>query len=244
MRWWTTASFRNEEWTRRTRAARREGFFRSLLGFGFGRAPRQVARIVFVPSYDLTPRDVTPVDTRLRQIRTQLPVPESVPLLERLQAAEPVAMRGQPPVLWDSAEGFLVRDAWGNQWIDWSSGVLITNAGHGDRRIIDAIRGVKNLIFSNPLEAMAKATGAVDYSPRTTGGLHESISDIGADLRSQYLLSYTPSDLNVGGIFHHLRVEVPYKGAKVRARPGYFHGPRPVVEGDPVRDVDVARKRR
>jgi len=51
-------------------------------------------------------------------------------------------MRGQPPVLWDSAEGFLVRDAWGNQWIDWSSGVLITNAGHGDRRIIDAVRGV------------------------------------------------------------------------------------------------------
>jgi len=107
--------------------------------------------------------------------------------------------------------------------------------------VIDAIRGVKNLIFSNPLEAMAKATGAVDYSPRTTSGLHESISAIGADLRSQYLLSYTPSDLNVGGIFHHLRVEVPYKGARVRARPGYFHGPRPVVEGDPVRDVDAAR---
>jgi hypothetical protein len=29
--WWTTASFRNEEWIRMTRASRREGFFRSLL---------------------------------------------------------------------------------------------------------------------------------------------------------------------------------------------------------------------
>ena len=48
-------------------------------------------------------------------------------------------MRGQPPVLWDSAEGFLVRDAFGNQWIDWSSGVLIANAGHGRQEIIDAI---------------------------------------------------------------------------------------------------------
>ena len=28
---------------------------------------------------------------------------------------------------------------WGNQWIDWSSGVLITNAGHGRREIVDAI---------------------------------------------------------------------------------------------------------
>jgi 4-aminobutyrate aminotransferase-like enzyme len=42
--------------------------------------------------------------------------------------------------VWDHAEGFQVFDAWGNQWIDWSSGVLITNAGHGRREIADAIR--------------------------------------------------------------------------------------------------------
>ena len=48
-------------------------------------------------------------------------------------------MRGQPPIVWHRAEGFLVADAWGNQWIDWSSGVLITNAGHGRQEIADAI---------------------------------------------------------------------------------------------------------
>ncbi len=48
-------------------------------------------------------------------------------------------MRGQPPVVWDRAEGFQVYDAWGNCWIDWSSGVLIANAGHGRREIADAI---------------------------------------------------------------------------------------------------------
>jgi len=48
-------------------------------------------------------------------------------------------MRGQPPVVWDRAEGFQVFDAWGNRWIDWSSGVLIANAGHGRREIADAI---------------------------------------------------------------------------------------------------------
>ena len=48
-------------------------------------------------------------------------------------------MRGQPPIVWHRAEGFQVWDAWGNQWIDWSSGVLITNAGHGRREIVDAI---------------------------------------------------------------------------------------------------------
>jgi 4-aminobutyrate aminotransferase/diaminobutyrate-pyruvate transaminase/4-aminobutyrate aminotransferase/(S)-3-amino-2-methylpropionate transaminase len=82
---------------------------------------------------------VARVETPYRRIVTQFPVPESVDLLQRLQAAEPVAMRGQPPVVWDRAEGFQVYDAWGNCWVDWSSGVLITNAGHCHPRVKAAI---------------------------------------------------------------------------------------------------------
>ena len=48
-------------------------------------------------------------------------------------------MRGQLPVVWRRAEGYRVYDGWGNQWIDWTSGVLIANAGHGRREIADAI---------------------------------------------------------------------------------------------------------
>jgi 4-aminobutyrate aminotransferase / (S)-3-amino-2-methylpropionate transaminase / 5-aminovalerate transaminase len=90
--------------------------------------------------YSLIPRQVPRVETPHRRIVTEFPVPQSISILEKLQAYEPVAMRGQPPVVWDHAEGFTVYDAWGNQWIDWSSGVLITNAGHGRREIIDAVR--------------------------------------------------------------------------------------------------------
>jgi 4-aminobutyrate aminotransferase/diaminobutyrate-pyruvate transaminase/4-aminobutyrate aminotransferase/(S)-3-amino-2-methylpropionate transaminase len=89
--------------------------------------------------FDLAPKAIPPVQTRLRRIATRLPVPESLPILERLHCYEPLAMRGQPPVVWDKAEGFQVYDAYGNCWIDWSSGVLITNAGHGRQPIIDAI---------------------------------------------------------------------------------------------------------
>ena len=89
--------------------------------------------------YSLEPVAVTPVRTRHRRICTPLPVPESLPVLERLRAAEPRAMAGQPPIVWDRAEGFQVSDRWGNTWIDWSSGVLITNAGHGRREIRDAV---------------------------------------------------------------------------------------------------------
>jgi len=91
--------------------------------------------------YDLTPQLVPRVETRHRRIVTELPARASLAVLEKLSRYEPMAMRGQPPIVWDRAEGFQVYDAHGNCWIDWSSGVLITNAGHGRREIVDAIIG-------------------------------------------------------------------------------------------------------
>ncbi len=89
--------------------------------------------------YSLVPKAVSRVETAFRRIVTDLPVPESLAILQRLHAFEPIAMRGQPPIVWHRAQGFQVFDAWGNQWIDWSSGVLIANAGHGRQEIVDAI---------------------------------------------------------------------------------------------------------
>jgi acetylornithine/succinyldiaminopimelate/putrescine aminotransferase len=48
-------------------------------------------------------------------------------------------MRGQPPLVWAKAEDIFVYDGYGNQWLDWSSGVLVTNAGHGPSEIRQAI---------------------------------------------------------------------------------------------------------
>lgn len=90
-------------------------------------------------AWDLIPHTVPRVETKYRKISTPIPVPESIPVLEKLRAYEPEAMSGQPLVVWDRAEGVNVFDRWGNMWLDWSSGVLITNAGHGRREIVDAI---------------------------------------------------------------------------------------------------------
>ncbi len=89
--------------------------------------------------YSLTPRRVPLVETKLRRIVTEIPAPASLPVLAQLRQNEPIAMQGQPPIVWDRAENFQVFDASGNCWIDWSSGVLITNAGHGRQEIVDAI---------------------------------------------------------------------------------------------------------
>jgi len=90
--------------------------------------------------FSIEPVEVAPVDTRHRRITTALPAPQSVVTLETLRNVEPISMRGQPPVVWDRAEGFQVHDAYGNMWLDFSCGVLVTNAGHGTKAICDAIR--------------------------------------------------------------------------------------------------------
>jgi 4-aminobutyrate aminotransferase-like enzyme len=90
--------------------------------------------------YDLTPVEVAKVATKYRTIKTKIPVPESLPIFESLEQSEPRSMMGQPPIVWEKAEDFIISDPWGNRWIDWSSGVLITNAGHGRQEIRAALR--------------------------------------------------------------------------------------------------------
>ena len=89
--------------------------------------------------FNITPRTVPRVETKYRRIVTPLPHPNSVATLEKLRRFEPQSMRGQPPLVWDRAEDISVYDKYGNRWLDWSSGVLVTNAGHGAPEIRQAI---------------------------------------------------------------------------------------------------------
>ncbi|HWH67997.1 MAG TPA: aspartate aminotransferase family protein [Candidatus Sulfotelmatobacter sp.] len=89
--------------------------------------------------FSITPQSVPQVKTKYRRIHTPLPHPESVPTLEKLRQFEPQSMRGQPPLVWDRAEDIFVYDKYGNQWLDWSSGVLVTNCGHGVPAVRQAI---------------------------------------------------------------------------------------------------------
>ena len=97
-------------------------------------------RQISMASEEFVPRTVPTVSTKYRRIVTPIPAPESVPILEKLHRFElPLNERGQPPVVWDRAEGIQVYDRWGNMWLDWSSGVLVTNAGHSHPKIRQAI---------------------------------------------------------------------------------------------------------
>jgi 4-aminobutyrate aminotransferase-like enzyme len=92
--------------------------------------------------FPVTPAKVPAVHTRHRKIATAIPHPDSVAILNKLRAVEPVSMEGQPAIVWDRADNYYVFDAYGNQWIDFTSGVLITNAGHGRKPMTDAVKAV------------------------------------------------------------------------------------------------------
>ncbi len=87
----------------------------------------------------LTPVEVEDVSTKFRKISGKIPNEETIRQIEKLRESEPLSMQGQPPIIWDKAEGINVYDAYGNKWLDFSSGVLIANAGHGRKEVADAI---------------------------------------------------------------------------------------------------------
>ena len=90
------------------------------------------------------PKEVKIVKTKYRNIVTKIPVPESLPILERVYETESHSMHGQLPIIWDRAEGVQVYDSWGNKWLDFSSTIFVTNAGHGNKRIVEALKEVIN----------------------------------------------------------------------------------------------------
>src|SRR5215475_13331270 len=89
--------------------------------------------------FSIEPRAVPRVETKHRRIVTPIPHSDSLATLETLRRLEPQSMRGQPPLVWDRADDIYVFDKYGNQWLDWSSGVLVTNCGHGAPEVRQAI---------------------------------------------------------------------------------------------------------
>ena len=83
--------------------------------------------------------------SKYRRIISKIPHPNSLKLLNELEKNEPVAMTGQPPVIWKKAIGFQVFDPYGNIFIDFTSGVLVANCGHNHPEVQNAIiRQVKS----------------------------------------------------------------------------------------------------
>jgi VWFA-related protein len=85
------------------------------------------------------------------------------------------------------------------------------------------LHSIHDLFKKSPAEAFTYFTGGRMYSFATERALEDAVTDIGKDLNSQYLLSYSPNDKNEPG-FHNIRVLVNRPGLVIRTRPGYWWG--------------------
>lgn len=84
--------------------------------------------------------DSAAVETRYRRIVSDIPHPASSAFIEELASVEPRSMAGFSQIVWDRAEGFQVMDAHGNRWIDFTSAIILANAGHSHPHVGRSIR--------------------------------------------------------------------------------------------------------
>ena len=109
--------------------------------------------------------DFTRVETRYRRIVSVIPHPASRVVIDELCKFEPRSMSSFSPVVWDRAEGFQVWDAHGNKWLDFTSAIILTNAGHAHPKIGQAIRDQldRHLFYHycNPSEARLRTVKAI-----------------------------------------------------------------------------------
>jgi VWFA-related protein len=83
------------------------------------------------------------------------------------------------------------------------------------------LKSIHDLFRRSPAEAFTYFTGGQVYNFATERGLEQAVSDIGKNLNSQYILSYSPNNADEPG-FHNIKVSVNRPGLTIRTRPGYW----------------------
>jgi len=85
----------------------------------------------------------------ITHVNGPLPGPRGRELLDRWHRYEADVVGYQAPVVWESARGAQVADVDGNRYIDWTSGVLVTNVGHCHPRLVKAVQESAAKLLNN-----------------------------------------------------------------------------------------------
>ncbi len=85
----------------------------------------------------------------ITHVKGPLPGPRSRELLETWHRYEADVTGFQAPVVWEKARGCQVTDVDGNVYLDWTSGVLVTNVGHCHPHLVRAVQEASALLLNN-----------------------------------------------------------------------------------------------
>ncbi|MGO9240376.1 MAG: VWA domain-containing protein [Bryobacteraceae bacterium] len=111
-------------------------------------------------------------------------------------------------------------------------GTDMPQSGGDSADLLAGLQELGRLAKRDSANTLVKATGGEKLSFATLKGLEKSLTRMGEELHSQYLLSFPASGVEPG--FHKLEVRVVSRGGLgVRARPGYWFGdiPGPKEQG-------------
>jgi 4-aminobutyrate aminotransferase len=98
------------------------------------------------------------------RVRRDLPGPKGAAILEQWRHSEAQCATYQAPVVWDRARGMVVTDVDGHEYLDWTSGVLVTNVGHSHPRHVAAIQ-----------DAVGKLMNCYDFATPSRAALAERL---------------------------------------------------------------------
>lgn len=90
--------------------------------------------------------------------------------------------------------------------------------------MMEIFRDVKNIFKVSTATAYTKGTGGNQFTFATQKGLEAAISEIGDQIHSQYLITYSPNNKGDGG-FHKITVEVIGHDYRCETKPGYYMSP-------------------
>jgi Ca-activated chloride channel family protein len=78
------------------------------------------------------------------------------------------------------------------------------------------------------LKELAEASGGVDFYPKTLAEVEQITPRVAHEIRNQYILGYSPLNLQLDGTFRQIKVVVNGFGKPtVRTRNGYYASPAP-----------------
>ena len=89
------------------------------------------------------------VETKYREIKTEIPHPTDLKWLDHLRLVESDAVPKQLPI-WNKAEGFQVYDVHGNKWLDFTSGIFVANMGHSNPQVV---MDLESAVWTEPLHS-------------------------------------------------------------------------------------------
>ncbi len=144
------------------------------------------------------------------KIITELPGPKAKIYLEKSRRYEPQSMSDQVPLVWDHAEGCRIWDVDGNEFLDWTSGVLVTNIGHSHPRYVAEVQ-----------EQASKLINCYDFVSQPRVDLAEKLVSISPPHLDRCFLVTTGSDATEAALRMARRASA---GWEIIAFHGAFHG--------------------